>query len=201
MSPAAARSFTCRSPIAFPIFDPFRSQNRSLFRMRSRSFYPSRRALGPTSAIMAFSVALPSRASFAKSFVGSFTMLTISFCRVNWMFPDRNGGRVFSTISITRCCSSSSSYASPRRLAAYDLGERALHAARADLQVLPLLLVRLQRALPRRHVGHFPLAHLPLVPPLLRLELLAVAQKHVVALGRLPVVLRLTSNLPRQTFS
>ena len=74
----------------------------------------------------------------------------------------------------------------------HDFWQRALHAARSDLQVFPLLLVRLQRALPCRHVRHFPLTHLPLVAPLLRLELRAISQKHVVALGRLAVVLRFT---------
>lgn len=191
MSPAAARSFTCRNPIALPIFDEFKSQNRSLLRIRSRSFYASLLLAASTSAVTAFSVALPRRASLAKSLVGSFTMLTISFCRVNWMVPDRNGGRVFSTISMTRCSSSSSSYMT-RLARSHDFRERALHAARSDLQVLPLLLVRLQRALPRRHVRDFPLSHLPLVAPLLRLELLAIAQKHVVAFGRLAVVLRVS---------
>lgn len=72
-----------------------------------------------------------------------------------------------------------------------------MHAARSDLQVLPLLLVRLQRALPRRHVRDFPLSHLPLVAPLLRLELLAVSQKHVIAFGCLAVVLRVSKKSSR----
>lgn len=72
-----------------------------------------------------------------------------------------------------------------------------MHAARPDLQVLPLLLVRLQRALPRGHVRDFPLSHLPLVATLFRLELRAISPKHVIAFGCLAIVLRVSKKSSR----